>query len=94
MPDGPSGSGLPRRRILRALALAPAALAGCAGATAERAGAAGPREGDAATPPSPRPAPAPAPANAVAAVRAFQLAADAEPAFSFRAAASRPGDPR
>jgi hypothetical protein len=90
MRDGPSGTGFPRRGILRALALAPAALAGCAGPAAERASAAG-------DPAAPKPSPAGAPppgGGAVAVVRAFRLAADAEPAFSFRAAMARPGEPR
>jgi len=90
MRDGPSGTGFPRRGILRALALAPAALAGCAGPAAERASASG-------DPAAAKPSPAPAPPQAggpVAAVRAFQLAADAEPAFSFRAATARPGESR
>ena len=92
MRDGPSGTGFPRRGILRALALAPAALAGCAGPAAERASAAG----DPAAPkqkPSPALTPPPG-GGAVAAVRAFRLAADAEPAFSFRAATARPGESR
>jgi hypothetical protein len=93
MRDGPSGTGLPRRGILRALALAPAALAACAGPSAERAVAAA-GAGDAGPPrPTPGSAPSPPP-RALAAVRAFELAADAEPAFSFRAAAARPGEPR
>ncbi len=91
MRDGPSGSGLPRRRILRALVLAPAALAGCAGVAAERVDAAG-RAGDP-SPATPPAAPAP-PGGSVAVVRGFRLAADAEPAFSFRAAAARPGELR
>ena len=90
MRDGPSGTGFPRRGILRALALAPAALAGCAGPAAERASASG---DPAAAKPSPPLAPPPS-GGAVAAVRAFRLAADAEPAFSFRAAMVRPGESR
>jgi hypothetical protein len=80
--------GVPRRRILRALALAPAALAGCAAGRA--AGVATPDGGAAAG--APTPPVRPAAARAVAAVRAFRLTADAEPAFVFRAA--RPGEPR
>ena len=90
MRDGPSGTGFPRRGILRALALAPAALAGCAGPATERASASG---DPAAAKSSPAPAPPPG-GGPVAAVRAFQLAADAEPAFSFRAATVRPGESR
>ena len=72
-------AGTTRRNVLRALALAPAALAGCAGARAERA---------------PAPPPRTAGSAAVEAVRAFRLAPDAEPAAVFRAAAARPGEPR
>jgi hypothetical protein len=91
MPEGSSRPGLPRRGILRALALAPAALAGCAGATAERGG--GPAAaGDRAAQPST--APRGAAPSAVAAVRDFRLPADAEPAAVFRATAARPGEPR
>jgi hypothetical protein len=82
--------GVPRRRFLEALALAPAAAAaGCAAGGAGRPAAEGdpaPAEGGG--------APAPRPVSAVGAIRAFPVAADAEPAFVFRAAAARPGDPR
>jgi hypothetical protein len=93
MPESDSGSGLPRRGVLRALALAPVALAGCA------AGRAGPAPAAPGAPGDPGPAPAaqaaPAlPAGALAALRTFRLPADAEPAFVFRAVAARPGEPR
>jgi hypothetical protein len=83
------GRGLPRRRVLRALALAPAALAGCAAGRA--AAVAAPASGEAVAPARPaRGAAVPA----VAAVRAFRLPADAEPASVFHAAGVRPGEPR
>ena len=89
----------PRRGVLRALAHAPAALAGCAGPRTEHplALAPAPRgtvEKDEAGAPAPAAAAAPASSAALAAIRAVPLAADAEPAFVFRAAASRPGEPR
>jgi hypothetical protein len=92
MPEGSSGAGLPRRGILRALALAPAALAGCAAATLERGGEPAAGGSGAQAPAAPR-APAPAPA-AVAALRGFRLPPEAEPAAVFRATGARPGDPR
>lgn len=77
---------LPRRGFLGALALAPAALAGCASSAA-----AAPRGRLAAPPRSPA---AQGESNpAVAAVRAFPLRPDAEPVLVFRAAAARPGEP-
>lgn len=78
---------MPRRGILRALALLPAALAGCAAAKAERAP--GPGLEPSAAPPARA-----LPPGAVAAVRGFQLSGEGEPALVFRAAAARPGDPR
>jgi hypothetical protein len=89
MDEGPEKrAAVPRRRVLKALALVPAAAAGCAGAHAEGAartdGAAAQRRGDARSPAGP----------AVAAIRAHPVPAEAEPAFVFRAAAARPGDPR
>jgi hypothetical protein len=79
--------GVPRRRFLAALALAPAA--GCAAGGAERrpdgAGRDGAQAGGAEAAPA---------AATVAAVRAWPVAPDAEPAFVFRAAAARPGDGR
>jgi hypothetical protein len=82
--------GVPRRRFLEALALAPAAAAaGCAASGAERRAA----DGDA-SPAEAGAAPARRPAPPVAAIRAFPVGADAEPAFVFRAAGPRPGDPR
>jgi hypothetical protein len=88
MRERPAGPGLPRRQLLRVLAVAPAALAGCAagraGPTATPEGAAAPGQ----------PSPAPLAPGALATVRAFRLAADAEPAFVFRAAAARTGEPR
>jgi hypothetical protein len=91
MRDDPAGPGDPTRRsVLRALALAPAALAGCAGAAA---GAGAARPSASAVPPRPKAAPAVS-AAAIAALRRLELPADAEPASIFRAAASRPGEPR
>jgi hypothetical protein len=81
----------PRRGVLRALALAPLAVAGCAAARAERA------EGAESQPDPPSGGAARkggAPGQAVTAIRAHAVPAEAEPAFVFRAAASRPGDPR
>ena len=81
------GARLARRRFLGALAVAPAALAGCS--TASAAGAppttAPPRDGGSG-------ARAPAPDAAIRAVREQPLGADAEPAFVFRAGAVRPGE--
>jgi hypothetical protein len=79
---------LPRRGFLGALALAPAALAGCAagsgsarGAPAAAAGGGGRGERDGRV------------EAALAAVRSHPLSAEAEPALVFRAAAARPGVP-
>ncbi len=78
-----------RRGFLGALALAPAALAGCAtasggakgrSATSAQAGLAG--RGD-----------APREPGALGPVRSFPLPRDAEPAAVFRAVAARPGEP-
>jgi hypothetical protein len=91
MRERPDRPRLPRRGVLRALALAPAALAGCAAGRAELAAPAPSAAEDGAAPP-PQPARA-ATAGAVAAIRAFRLPADAEPASIFRAAAARP-EPR
>jgi hypothetical protein len=95
MREGSSGPGLPRRGILRALALAPAALAGCAAGSAagsaERGGVPAAVGGRAEKPPAAPGAPVPA---TVAAVRALRLPADAEPAAVLRATAARPGEPR
>jgi hypothetical protein len=77
-----------RRGFLGALALAPAALAGCAGGSAV-AGAGTPSRSAAGAPD----ALADTRVAALAAVRGFALAADVEPAFVFRAAAARPGEP-
>jgi hypothetical protein len=85
--DRGSGAALPRRRMLKVLAVAPAALAGCASVKAERAtpdASAGASRGPDAA----------APEAALAAIRSFPLAPDAEPAFVFRATAARPGEPR
>jgi hypothetical protein len=76
-----------RRGFLGALALAPAALAGCASS-----GAAAPR-GRVAAPPGAPAARKEGGDPAVAAVRAFPLRPDAEPVLVFRAAAARPGEP-
>jgi hypothetical protein len=77
--------------VLRALALAPVAAAACAAGRAERAEPGEPGE--------PRPSGGAArkgapPGQALAAIRAHAVPPDAEPAFVFRAAASRPGDTR
>jgi hypothetical protein len=80
---------VPRRGVLKALALAPAAVAGCAAARAERPARA--EEGRSLSVPS-RSAAA-VPGAAVAAIRAFPVPADAEPAFVFRAAGARPREP-
>lgn len=69
-----------RRRFLGALALAPAALAGCGGARGASTGAAR----------AARDAPAAPTGAAAEAVRAFPLE-EGEPAVIFRAAAARPG---
>lgn len=91
MRRGPGDAeGVSRRRILRALAVAPVALAGCAGAR------------PAVTPAGATDAvPAPTPGEEsravreeAAAIRRFVLPADAEPASLFRAAGARPGEPR
>jgi hypothetical protein len=85
---------LPRRRLLQALALAPAAAAaGCAGGSAGRATAAV-APGAAPVPAVSAPGAEPAAAPAVAAIRAFAVPADGDPAFVFRAAAARPGSTR
>ncbi len=82
------GARLARRRFLGALAVAPAALAGCATAAAAGAATGGP-------PAAPRggATPAPAPDAATRTVRDQQLPPDAEPAFVFRAGSVRPGEP-
>lgn len=94
MPVDPSrpGARLARRRFLGALALAPAALAGCASAAASGppAPAGSSAAGAAAAGPPPR---GPAPDAAIGAVREQPLSPDAEPAFVFRAGAARPGEP-
>jgi hypothetical protein len=74
-----------RRLFLGALALAPAALAGCAGGKGARG------RGEAAGAGLP-PAAAGPPDPVLAPVRNFPLSADAAPAFVFRAAAARPGE--
>jgi hypothetical protein len=92
MRETESGPGVPRRGVLRALALAPAALAACAAgrpAVVPESAAAG----DTGAPASPPAAPGPS-AGALAVLRGFHLPADAEPASIFRAAAARPGEPR
>ena len=71
-----------RRAFLGALALAPAALAGCATGAGS---AGGERSGSPSTPPSGEPA-----SGALAAVREFPLGAAVEPAHVFRASAGRP----
>jgi hypothetical protein len=74
-----------RRGFLGALALAPAALAGCAAGSASAGGE------RSATPPSPPTPPSGEPAGDVlAAVREFPLGASVEPALVFRAGAARP----
>jgi len=78
-----------RRRFLGALALAPAAVAGCAASRAERPAA----DADG-MPLPPTRSDADATRRSLAAIRAFPVPADADPAFVFRAAAARPGDPR
>jgi hypothetical protein len=72
----------PRRRFLRDLVLAPAAVAaaaGCAGPKAAAAAAAAKPAGEAASPAD----------DPYAALRAFPLPLDAEPAFVFRALPAR-----
>lgn len=82
--------GVPRRRLLQALALVPAAAAaGCAAGEAERKA----RDGAPGAAPARGGAP-PFPDAAAAAIRGFAVPADADPAFVFRASAARPGDPR
>ncbi len=78
-----------RREFLGALALAPAALSGCAPAASAGRGRTGviPPAGEGAR------AEAPPEAGVLAAVRRFRLPPDAEPAAVFRAAAARPGEP-
>jgi hypothetical protein len=88
--DRRRGAALPRRLVLKALAAAPAALAGCATVSAEQAPRADVPPGDAPGAAS-RP---PTADEALAAIRSFPIAPDAEPAFVFRAGAVRPGDPR
>jgi hypothetical protein len=74
-----------RREFLAALALAPAALAACAGASA---GSRQESRGEGTAPSSAAPE-----GSALATVRSFPLAGDVEPAFVFRAAPARPGEP-
>ncbi len=90
MPDDrspPGGARLARRRFLGALAVAPAALAGCGTSGAARRegtdGGAGASQGSRAA----------APDAVVRAVREARLPPDAEPAFVFRAGSARPGEP-
>jgi hypothetical protein len=73
-----------RRGFLGTLALAPAALAACS--TGAAAGKPGRRAASEVH--QERPAP---PSTPLAALRAFALPADAEPAFTFRAAPVRAG---
>jgi hypothetical protein len=81
----PAAGGTPRRAFLRALAIAPAIAAGCATTRATSP------EDPAAAPAAPAAsAAAPPMDDALAPLRAFALAADAEPAFVFRAAVARP----
>jgi hypothetical protein len=75
-----------RREFLAALAVAPAALAACAGPSAASRAPASPGPGRAAQSGAPG-------GGALAAVRSFPLAAEAEPAFVFRAGVARPGEP-
>lgn len=86
-PDQP-GAATPRREFLRTLVLAPAAAAVAAGC-ATSSGAA--RQADAASPGSESGAADGVGDEGLAAIRALPLAADAEPAFVFRAAPARPG---
>ncbi len=84
------GAATPRRDFLRTLALAPAAAAVAAGC-ATSSGAARSSE-DASGGPDPRAGAADDQGDAaLRAIRALPLAADAEPAFVFRAAPARPG---
>jgi hypothetical protein len=75
--------------VLKALALAPLAAAGCAAAEAERAGS-----GDAPARSEDVRRGGASGAAALGAIRAHPLPPEAEPAFVFRAAAARPGDAR
>lgn len=75
---------IPRRGFLGALALAPAALAGCRATSSASAG--GDRAG-ASAPAGPKP-----PGGPLAVVRDFPLDERVEPAFVFRAVAARPGE--
>ena len=87
MRDGAEQGGTSRRGVLRLLALAPAALAGCAATVAEAGRTGGPAG-------APRGvAPPPVSAASVGTVRSYRLPAETEPAAVFRAAASRPGEP-
>jgi hypothetical protein len=86
MRDGAEQGGTSRRGVLRLLALAPAALAGCATVGAEA--------GRSVAPAAPRGvAPPPVSAASIGTIRSFRLPAETEPAAVFRAAASRPGEP-
>jgi hypothetical protein len=89
MGDRSRRAALPRRGILKALALAPAALVGCAGAAAELAQGGG--EPDAAGgAPAARPAgKGTAPEQALVAIRTFAVDPDGQPACVFRAAQRR-----
>jgi hypothetical protein len=80
---------MPRRGFLGALAVAPAAVAACStGAAAKKPAPTLPaRSGAEAEGGVPR-----AESRGVAKVRAFSLAADVEPAFTFRASAARAGE--
>lgn len=89
MDDDRDARAVPRRRMLKALALAPATLAGCAAVGAAEPGpAAAPRARPAAAPG------APAHDAILRALRSFPVPADAEPAFVFRAGGVRPGERR
>jgi hypothetical protein len=88
MPDERRPASPPSRRaFLRALAIAPAAAAGCATSRAAGPGA------EASAPkgaPSAAGSPAaPSPDEALAPIRSFPLAMEDEPAFVFRAAVPR-----
>jgi hypothetical protein len=93
MPGQRSGPGarLARRRFLGALALAPAALAGCAAAGPAGSTAAAGAPGT--VPSAGAPPRAAAPDALIDAVREHPLAADDAPAFVFRAGAARAGEP-
>jgi hypothetical protein len=82
---------LDRRGFLGALALAPAAVAACSTPAAARKAAARDAAAPAAVPPPPA-SPPPAPPG-LEAVREHPLPRAAEPAFTFSAAAVRPGEP-